>query len=313
MEHRFDDFYKELDKYNTDEIQVQHKCLCKDVVNDNGVFICRDCGIETDTLLEDAEWRYYGADDTRSTNPTRCGMPINALLPQSSLGTVIGYSYNTNNSDTRKIRNFNTWNGMPYKERSLYNVFNIISQKCDAASLPKCIIDESKILYKSISNKKISRGNNRKGLIAATVYHACKNKNVPRSTKEIAKIFDIKIGVMTKGNKQFYDLYNSIHKKKIKSKTPTQPVDFIERFASALNLPDNVCEKSKEFAIKAFDNKLTCENTPPSIAVGCIYLACNLSDYSINKKFISKNCNISEVTINKCYKKLNDNKELLIN
>ena len=97
MEHRFDDFYKELDKYNTDEIQVQHKCLCKDVVNDNGIFICRDCGIETDTLLEDAEWRYYGADDTRSTNPTRCGMPINALLPQSSLGTVIGYSYNTNN------------------------------------------------------------------------------------------------------------------------------------------------------------------------------------------------------------------------
>jgi len=308
----FENCFKELEKYNTNGIQVQTKCECKSIINNNGIFICTDCGCETDTLLEDAEWRYYGADDTKSTDPTRCGMPINALLPQSSIGTVIGYSFGTNSSEARKIRNFNTWNGMPYKERSLYNVFNTIAQKCEAASLPKCIIDESKILYKSISNKKISRGNNRKGLIAATVYHSCKTKNVPRSTKEIAKVFDIKIGVMTKGIKQFYHLYNSIHKKQIISKTPTQPVDYIERFISQLSLPDKVCELSKTIAIKSFEKKLTYKNTPPSIAVGCIYLSCQLLNHPINKKLISEKCNISEVTINKCYKKLNDNVQLLM-
>ena len=306
------EYFKELEKYNNEDIQIQTHCECKNIVNNNGIYICCDCGCEQDTLLEDAEWRYYGVDDSKHSDPTRCGMPINALLPQSSLGTVIGYSYSSNTADARKIRNFNTWNGMPYKERSLFNVFNIISQRCEHADLPKCIIEESKILYKSISNKKISRGDNRKGLIAATVYHACKNKNVPRSTKEIANIFDIKIGVMTKGIKQFYDLYNSIHKKNIKNKTPTQPVDFIERFSSLLNLPDNVCELSKSIAIKAFEKKLTYENTPPSIAVGCIYIACILLEYPCNKKTISKKCKISEVTINKCYKKLNNNKEMLI-
>jgi len=305
-------YFTELEQYNSNGCQVQQQCLCKNILNDNGVFICQDCGCETDTFLEDAEWRFYGADDTKSTDPTRCGMPVNALLPQSSMGTVIGYSYNSNSVDARKIRNFSNWNGMPYKERSLYNVFNIISQKCEAVSLSKCIIDEAKILYKSISNKKISRGDNRKGLIAATVYHACKTKNVPRSTKEIAKIFNIKIGIMTKGIKQFYDLYNSIHKKNINFKTPTQPVDFIERFISLLNLPDNICELSNTIAIKAFDNKLTYKNTPPSIAVGCIYLACNVMNYPCNKKQISKKCNISEVTINKCFKKLNENIDLLV-
>ena len=312
MERNFDTYFQELNKYNTNGIQLQKKCKCDDVINDNGVFICKDCGAETDTLLEDAEWRFYGADDTKSSDPTRCGMPVNALLPQSSMGTIIGYSYNSNSIDARKIRNFNNWNGMPYKERSLYNVFNTISQKCEASELPKCIIEESKMLYKSISNKKISRGNNRKGLIAATVYHACKSKNVPRSTKEIAKVFDIRIPVMTKGIKQFYHLYNSIHKKQISSKAPTRPVDFIERFISLLDLPDKVCELSKTIAIKSFEKKLTYKNTPPSIAVGCIYLSCQLLNNSINKKVISQKCNISEVTINKCYKKLNENIDILI-
>ena len=33
----------------------------------------------------------YGASDTKNSNPTRCGMPINELLPQASSGTSISY------------------------------------------------------------------------------------------------------------------------------------------------------------------------------------------------------------------------------
>ena len=39
------------------------------------------CGIiYKDTTDQTAEWRYYGADDNQSGDPTRCGMPINPLL-----------------------------------------------------------------------------------------------------------------------------------------------------------------------------------------------------------------------------------------
>ena len=48
------------------------------------------CGIiYKDTLDETAEWRYYGADDSSSVDPTRCGMPINPLLKQSSYGCKV--------------------------------------------------------------------------------------------------------------------------------------------------------------------------------------------------------------------------------
>ena len=43
------------------------------------------CGIiYTDMIEQSAEWRFYGADDTGNSDPTRCGMPINPLLAQSS-------------------------------------------------------------------------------------------------------------------------------------------------------------------------------------------------------------------------------------
>jgi transcription initiation factor TFIIIB Brf1 subunit/transcription initiation factor TFIIB len=60
-------------------------------------------------------------------------------------------------------------------------------------------------------------------------------------------------------------------------------------------------------AANAGKNNLVDQNTPPSIASGCIYLYCLENKLSFNKKDISRVCLISEVTINKCYKKLYDN------
>ena len=65
-----------------------------------------------------------------------------------------------------------------------------------------------------ITEIKISRGSNRIGIIAACVYFACKSYNVPRSSKEIADIFDINITVMTKGCKNFTNIMNLDKKNK---------------------------------------------------------------------------------------------------
>ena len=54
---------------------------------DEGFLTCTNskCGvIYKDSIDSGAEWRYYGADDNNSGDPTRCGMPINPLLVESS-------------------------------------------------------------------------------------------------------------------------------------------------------------------------------------------------------------------------------------
>ena len=95
--------------YSEQELKTREFCdLCNSVVNygDDRFLTCTNpkCGIiYKDTLDLSAEWRYYGADDNKSSDPTRCGYYSNSLLPISSLGSIVsrrwGESY-----EMRKIR-----------------------------------------------------------------------------------------------------------------------------------------------------------------------------------------------------------------
>ena len=81
------------------------------------------------------------------------------------------------------------------KDRRLYQICCIISAKGKACGLPKIIIERAKELYSTVHNVNISRGRRPvgrpEGLMAACMWHACKDLDVPRSTKEIAHIFEI--------------------------------------------------------------------------------------------------------------------------
>ena len=275
--------------------------------------ICKNCGTVQNEILDyNAEWRFYGSEDTKSSDPTRCGLPTNELLPQSSQGSTIAYKWGES-YDMRKIRNYHGWHAMPYKERSLYNVFNTIQSKANNQGITPCIIEEAKVLYKIISEVKISRGQNRKGIIASCVYKACKNKNVPRSHKEIATIFDISTKHMTRGCKRFDEIMNYIHHdNKSSDIMGSKSSDYIQRFCSKLNIGQNILCICKHTCNKAEEYSLVSENTPPSIAAGTIFLICSLLNLDITKTQISEICKISEVTISKCYKKLlNHHKYLL--
>ena len=60
--------------------------------SDEGFLTCTNtkCGIiYKDLVDQSAEWRYYGADDNHNSDPTRCGMPINTLLEESSYGCKV--------------------------------------------------------------------------------------------------------------------------------------------------------------------------------------------------------------------------------
>jgi transcription initiation factor TFIIB len=207
--------------------------------------------------------------------------------------------------DMRLIRKYHMWNSMTYKERTLYNVFDNITTNASNSGISNSIIEEAKMLYKKISESKITRGDNRSGLIASSIYMSCKTNKVPRSTKEIAKIFNIKITTMTRGCKKFQD----IMKMNLES---TKAEDFIQRFSSKLSLTMDIRELCKHIVRKADELNIVSENTPPSVAAGSIYLCIMLCDLPINKKDLSTACGISQVTLTKCYKKLYNSRGQLL-
>jgi transcription initiation factor TFIIIB Brf1 subunit/transcription initiation factor TFIIB len=263
-----------------------------------GDYACSKCNtIENRNIDVNAEWRYYGYDDNKNSNPTRVGTPSNIFIPKSSLGTIIGTENVTKNGyEFQRIRRYQMFQSMPYKERSLLHVMERMNINASNDGLPNSIIEDAKMMYKNVSERKISRGDNRNGLIASSVYMSCKTNDVPRSAKEIAKMFNLSVTTITKGCKKFHEIM------KLNTKS-SNASDFIVRFCSKLNKNDII--ELCEYVIKKSDEySIVSENAPPSIAAGCIYLVSVCCNLGITKKDIAKACEISEVTINKCYKKM---------
>jgi transcription initiation factor TFIIB len=288
---------EDIDKEENDD------CSHEKIILDDGNYICKKCNCVVSRHIDHgAEWRFYGSEQ-KGADPTRCGLPTSELLPNSSLGSIIGFSNNEKHA-IRIMRKYHMWNSMTYKERSLYNIFESISLIAMNNGIPKSIIDEAKSLYKTISESKISRGDNRCGIIASSIYIACKNNNGARSAKEIAKIFNLKVSTMTKGCKRFQDLM----KLNIES---TQSTDFINRFCSKIDLDSEKNQICREMTKKIDEYGILSENTPPSVAAGTIFICSHVLGWGITKKFLSEKCDISQVTISKCFKKLDIHKEIL--
>lgn len=287
-------------------------------VTDEGFLLCTNtkCGIiYKDVLDQTAEWRYYGADDNKSSDPTRCGMPINPLLVQSSYGCKVMCNGKAS-YEMRKIRRYTEWQSMPYKEKSQYDEFQRITIMASNAGIPKLIISDAMRYHKKISEQKTFRGLNRDGIIAASIYISCRVNKNPRTAKEIAGIFNLDTTSATKGCKNAIAIINDLERDMVNSdKTllcKTKPIAFIERYCSKLNINEELTNVCKFIAVRIDRNNLIPENTPHSIAAGIIYFISQFCSLNITKKDVNIISEISEVTINKCYKKLDIMKEQLV-
>jgi transcription initiation factor TFIIB len=272
-------------------------CKSKNIVVEDCNYVCQDCCSVLSRFIDmTAEWRFYGGDDNKTSDPARCGMPTNDLLPESSIGSVIGYGTNVS-YEMMMLRKYHRWSSMTYKERSLYNIFDGLTIYATNSGIPKTIIEQAKNYYKQLSEMQITRGENRAGLIASSVYMSCKHHGVPRSTKEIAKMFNLRSTTMTKGCKKFTEMM------KLHMECST-PINFIERFCSKMNLDQSVRDIAKHVIVTADKLNLICESTPPSIAAASIYLVGIVKKLNFSKKELAICCEISQVTIGKCYKRL---------
>jgi len=277
---------------------------------DEGFLTCtnNDCGIiYKDVIDSSAEWRFYGVDDNSMSDPTRCGMPINPLLLESSYGCRVINSSNAS-YEMRKIRRYTEWQSMPYKEKSQYDEFQHITMMANNAGISKYIIEDAIRYHKKISEHRTFRGINRDGIIAASIYVAFRINKTPRTPKEIANIFNLDNTGATRGCKNALSIINVIEENLTNDEKTdfgkTNPESFIERYCSKLNINKELT-KLCQFIAKIIETKnYIPENTPHSIAAGIIFYVSQKCNVNISKKDVHTTTEISEVTINKCFKKL---------
>jgi len=180
------------------------RCDSSEFVEDYtlGIVVC-SCGEVINNLYDYAPDNKSYDDDTKQ-DVKRYNKITNELLPLSSLGTKLPYNIRGN---LQKLQN---WGAMPYRERSLYNDFKIINEKCEKLKLTKNIQQSSNIFYAAAKSCKhqngdnigkhiITRGKNNKGIQGGSIWIACKKNNTPISTKDISEQFGLTIKELNKG------------------------------------------------------------------------------------------------------------------
>lgn len=293
------------------EREVCDLCNSLIIISEEGYNVCSNgkCAtIYNDVLNFAPEWKFYGADDQQSGDPSRCGIPTDPLFEDSSNSCKILSTSNMCYS-MRKIQRYVQWQTMQYKEKSQYDDFQFISLIALNNGISKKIVDDAFIYYKKIFECQISfRGENRDSIIAASIYISCRVNKYPRTAKEIASMFNLDSSAATKGCKQALSIINNIEKNyNTDDKTSyclSKPSLFTARFCNSLNMPEIYTLLCEFICIKIEYYNILSENTPQAIAVGVIYFVSDVFNLGITKKNINSTLNVSEVTINKCYKKI---------
>jgi transcription initiation factor TFIIB len=315
--------------------------------------ICTRCGSIVDIPLEQgAEFRWFSNDSGGGPDPSRCGFPVNHLMPESSLGTMI---LTTHQSPLmRRIKRYHMWNLMPYRERTLWTIFESLQVRASNAGIGSAVLEEAKELFAQLTASAICRGQaQRDAMLAACLWESLKRHGSPRMPKDVAEIFNIPLKQVTKGNKQFQHLFalrtsgqltntyanptkevvgesdavesaetittRAFQRRAIWQKTASRTTsyeDFIKPFLTNLSVPRAAAStleaQVRHVCAKTEDLGIVPENTPPSLTASVIAFCTQEMGVRIDIAEIARVCGISAVTIQKCLKRMVPWKEKLL-
>ena len=302
---------------NEESKHICSNCGSTDLIEDsqNGIILC-GCGqVKSELYDYRTESRIYD-DDGKSEN-TRCNKITNVLLPQSSLGTRLPYNIR---GSLQKLQN---WSAMPYRERSLYNDFKKIADKCTKLSLKKNIQETANIFYAAAKSCKyqdgenqnkfiITRGKNNRGIQAGCIWISCKANSHPIIAKDISLIYELSIKELNKGVKT---LLKHLQMKEFDVNIETMKSEsYVKKYCLELNVKTEYMNEAINIAYNINRLNLASEHTQFSIAAtSVLIMAENNNINSMTKKRLRKMFGVSEVTISKTYNKIKNIRHILNN
>lgn len=282
-------------------------CNLETMIKDDLKYVCLDCGyINTQLISNSGECNdYFSSSTAVSMSSMRYGS-VNPLLPQSSRATTMLSSGRGRNGYYKSyLARMQDWYNMPYSEKSLLDIFRIIDRKCNKNNLPTIIRDRAKLMFKVLKDEKIlKREKPKHALIASCIYYSCKEKGIPKTTKELAKLFNISITQMTTGCKQYNEIMFHRNRDYLIKIKPITYNECINSLCKILDIADRFRNIIINIASVADRLGIVNDNIPPSIAVSSVFMLITMLKLPITKKTLSTRSNISEVTISKTYKKL---------
>jgi transcription initiation factor TFIIB len=275
---------------------------------EKGEVICKDCGLVVEDKMVDfsQEWREFDSNDAEKRR--RTGAPMTYTQFDQGLGTEVGQKsdiYGMAGKDRNKFFRLRKWQSRISTaiERNLKLALAELKRVSSYLKLPKSVEEESARIYTMAVQRGLVRGRSMESVVAGALYAACRRHDVPRTLDELAEASGIE-------KKEIGRTYRFVTRELGITILPSNPADYIARFASALKLCAETQSKSVEILEKAQKAELTSGRGPTGIAAAALYVSALLHGEKRTQREVADVAGVTEVTIRNRYKELLDKLDL---
>ena len=308
---------RQRDVYDDSKQSVCPECGSEELIGDyeRAEVVCARCGLVIDENLVDMgpEWRAF--DHEQRDKRTRVGAPITYTIHDKGLSTMIDWRNKDIYGRDIPARNRAQWYRLRKwqrrtrisgaKERNLAFALSELDRCASRLGVPRNVREDASKVYRDAVNAKLIRGRSIEGVVAATLYLACRRSNIPRTLDEVAEVSRV-----TK--KEVGRTYRFMARKLNIKLLPTSPIDYIPRFASDLNLSGEVQARAIEIINQAKANGLNSGRGPTGMAAAALYIASILLHERKTQKEIAEVTGVTEVTIRNRYSEITQLLDILI-
>ena len=173
-----------------------------------------------------------------------------------------------------------------------------------ALGLPENIRETASVIYQRALEEDLLPGRSIEGVATASLYAAARQAGTPRSLDEISAVSRV-------GKTEMTRTYRYVVRELGLEIQPADPEQYVPRFASALDLSEEVERTARDLLGSAREAEIHSGKSPVGLAAAAVYAAALLTNEKVTQSAVGDVANVSEVTIRNRYKELLENTEHL--
>lgn len=273
-----------------------------------GEMECQLCGLVNGQAIDTGkEWRSF--EDGSGQNQERTGMAPTWMLHDKGLTTDIDWrnrdaaGQRVSADYARRLRRIRTQHKRTRirnsTERNLVSALSELNRLASQMVLPQPIREEAAYIYRKSVEKKLVRGRSIEGVVAASLYAACRMRGNPRTLDEV--------GLHSRtGRKEIGRTFRAIRRELSMDVTPAQPEGYIPRFCGDLDLHAKVEGLAMIILQKVDGLSMMAGRGPTGIAAAAVYLSSRICGSPRTQREVSQAAGVTEVTIRNRYREICD-------
>ncbi|MGB9966339.1 transcription initiation factor IIB [Halobacterium hubeiense] len=289
---------------SNDEAQQCPECNSSNVITDQSERVCEDCGLvlEDDQIDHGPEWRAFNSSER--DQKSRVGAPTTKTMHDKGLTTQIdwkdkdAYGSSLDAKKRNQMHRLRKWQERirtkDAGERNLQFALSEIDRMASALGVPRSVREVASVIYRRALNEDLIRGRSIEGVATACLYAACRQEGIPRTLEEVTEVARI-------DQKEIGRTYRYVAHELSLEIQPTDPKEYLPRFASDLGLSEETIAKAREIIDTSAEQGLLSGKSPSGFAAAAIYAASLLCNEKKTQREVADVANVTEVTIRNRY------------